>query len=347
MAEDKNAQNGGAGDHASPANPDNQISLGRQAADAEHAAKITGDIPERPRPDAPVAPKMRKPTRKGAMKEVGSTGHDWDGITEYDNPMPRWWLWTFYATIVWGIGYLIAYPAIPLVGSVTQGVLGTNYRKEVAAEIQRFDDANAAIQARLVQVGLDDIPNDPELLNYATNAGGAVFRTWCAQCHGSGAAGARGYPNLLDNDWLWGGSLDDIHLTIQHGIRDPKNGDTRYSEMPRFGTDGMLDRAQIDQVVNHVLSLSDLPHDAAKAADGAAVYADNCSACHMEDGTGDRTQGAPNLADAVWLYGSDAASISRIVTEGPYGVMPAWAGRLSDADVRAVATYVHGLGGGE
>ena len=155
------------------------------------------------------------------------------------------------------------------------------------------------------------------------------------------------YPSLLDNDWLWGGTLDDVYTTVQHGIRDPKDGDTRYSEMPRFGTDDMLDNAQIGQVVNYVLSLSDQPHDAAAAAEGATVYADNCVSCHAEDGTGDRAQGAPNLTDAVWLYGSDPATITRIVHDGPFGVMPAWSGRLSEADIRAVAAYVHSLGGGE
>lgn len=343
MAEDKDKP----GD-AGPQGEDDKISLERQAADSEHAAKIAGDIPPRAEPDAPVAPRQRRKGRHGvAMNEVPSTGHDWDGITEYDNPMPRWWLYTFYACIVWAVLYMFAYPAIPLVKSSTQGLLGTTTRAQVAAEIDRFDQANAAIQSRLASADLGSIAGDPELMNYATNAGGAVFRTWCAQCHGSGAGGARGYPNLLDNDWLWGGSLEDIHTTIQHGIRDPQDGDTRYSEMPRFGRDELLDRTQIDQVVNHVLALSDLPHDAAKAEAGVTVFADNCASCHMEDGTGDRAQGAPNLADAVWLYGDEPETLTRIVTEGPYGVMPSWVARLNEADIRAVATYVHGLGGGE
>ena len=326
------------------------IDQNRAAADAEHAAKLAGDIPPRAAPDQPEAPRHRRKGRHGVKvqaDEVPSTGHEWDGITEYDNPMPRWWLWTFYVTIVWAILYMLAYPAVPLVSSATKGLIGTTTRDNVAAEIARFDQANADIQARLASVDLDQIPQDPELQSYATNAGGALFRTWCAQCHGSGAAGARGYPNLLDNDWLWGGSLQDIHLTLQHGIRDPQDDDTRYSEMPRFGTDGLLDRQQIDQVTHYVLSLADQPHEAGKAGAGAEIFADNCAACHMEDGTGDRSQGAPNLTDAVWLYGSDPAALNRIITEGPYGVMPAWSSRLSEAEIRAVATYVHGLGGGE
>ena len=339
-------------EHTSPKNPDNRIGLERQAADKAHEAQIAANPPE-----GPDGQPLHKPSgmtrvvrdRKGVRKvvEVPSTGHSWDGIEEYDNPLPRWWLWSFYATIVWGVGYLIAYPAIPLIHGATQGVLGETMRSNVAAEIQRFTEANAPIQAKLVETPLDGIAADPELANYSANAGSAIFRTWCAQCHGSGAGGATGYPSLLDNDWLWGGTLDDVYTTVQHGIRDPKDGDTRYSEMPRFGTDDMLDNAQIGQVVNYVLSLSDQPHDAAAAAEGATVYADNCVSCHAEDGTGDRAQGAPNLTDAVWLYGSDPATITRIVHDGPFGVMPAWTGRLSEADIRAVAAYVHSLGGGE
>lgn len=338
-------------DHDSPANPDNQISLERQAADEEHEQKLKGEIPPRSQADQPEAPRAARRTpgrgRPAAQREVPSTGHEWDGITEYDNPMPRWWLWTFYVTIVWAILYMIAYPSLPLMNRSTQGLLGYTQRQEVADEIARFNNANAAIQQQLTEAELTAIPNNPELLSYATNAGGAVFRTWCAQCHGSGAAGSPGYPNLLDNVWLWGGTLEDIHTTIQHGIRDPHDADTRYSEMPRFGTDGMLTNPEIAQVVDYTLSLSGLPHDATRAAAGETIFVDNCSSCHMEDGSGDQAQGAPALNDQVWLYGSDPATITRIVHDGPFGVMPAWSSRLSEADIRSVATYVHGLGGGE
>ncbi|WP_209021290.1 cytochrome-c oxidase, cbb3-type subunit III [Paracoccus ravus] len=338
-------------EHTSPQNPDNRIELERMAADEENKAQILAHPPEGPdgeplhKPGSTRVVRDRKGLRH--VVEVPSTGHSWDGIEEYDNPLPRWWLWTFYATVIWAVGYVIAYPAIPLIGQATQGLLGTNYRSEVAQEIRSFAEANAPIQAKLVETPLDQIAADPELANYTANAGGAIFRTWCAQCHGSGAGGAVGYPSLLDNDWLWGGSLDEIHTTVQHGIRDPKDSETRYSEMPRFGTDELLDNGQIRQIVNHVLALRDKPHDPALASEGATLFADNCSSCHAEDGTGDRAQGAPDLTDAVWLYGSDAATITRIVHDGPYGVMPAWADRLSEADIRAVAAYVHALGGGE
>ncbi|HQY43685.1 MAG TPA: cytochrome-c oxidase, cbb3-type subunit III [Paracoccaceae bacterium] len=277
--------------------------------------------------------------------DPGTTGHSWDGIEEFDNPMPRWWLWTFYATIIWGIAYTIAYPAWPLISGATAGLLGYSTRAEVAADIKRFEDANAPIEAKLVATDLTQIAADPELANYTQNAGGAVFKTWCAQCHGAGAGGAKGFPNLLDNDWLWGGTIEDIHATITHGIRNTTDADARFSQMPAFGE--MLEPADIDAVVNHVLNISGQEHDAALATKGVQVFADNCAACHGDAGTGDRAQGAPNLTDAIWLYGGDAATLTETVTKARYGVMPAWTGRLSEADIRAVAGYVHSLGGGE
>ncbi|WP_149141200.1 cytochrome-c oxidase, cbb3-type subunit III [Gemmobacter caeruleus] len=283
--------------------------------------------------------------------EVATTGHDWDGIQEFDNPMPRWWLWTFYLTIIWSIGYCIAYPAWPLISGATQGLWGTSAagdtRLAVAEEIKRFDDANAPIKAKLVAADLTAIATDPELDGYAKSAGAAVFKTWCAQCHGAGAAGNVGYPNLLDDDWLWGGDMEAIHTTITHGIRNTDDADARYSEMPKFGADGILEPAQIGDVVEYVLQLSKQDHDAAKATAGAQIFADNCSACHAEDGTGDRAQGAPNLTDAVWLYGGDRATLTDSVTNARFGVMPNWNVRLSEDEIRAVAVYVHGLGGGE
>ncbi|GAA6181440.1 cytochrome-c oxidase, cbb3-type subunit III [Shimia sp. NS0008-38b] len=277
--------------------------------------------------------------------DPNTTGHEWDGIEEFDNPMPRWWLWVFYATIVWAIGYSIAYPAWPGISSATAGVLGWSTRANVAADIQAAEDKLAPINAKLEAAELTSIATDAELGPYAVSAGDAVFKTWCAQCHGSGAAGAVGYPNLLDNAWLWGGDVENIYLTIKHGIRNEEDDDARYSEMPAFGD--LLEKEEIDQVVNFVMSLSGEAIDTAQVAAGAVVYEDNCSVCHMEDGTGDREQGAPNLADAIWLYGGDYETIKETVTYSRYGVMPAWSERLSEAQVRAVSAYVHQLGGGE
>lgn len=283
--------------------------------------------------------------------EVPTTGHEWDGIQEFDNPMPRWWLWTFYLCIIWAIGYMVAYPAWPLISGATQGMLGTqaagDTRVAVAEDIKRFDDANAPMKAKLVAADLTALAADPELDSFAKQSGAAVFRTFCAQCHGAGAAGNVGFPNLLDDDWLWGGSIDDIVLTVTHGIRNTSDADARYSQMPAFGTDGLLEPAQIGDVVEYVLKISGQEHDAAKATAGATVFADNCVACHGEQGLGDRTQGAPNLTDAVWLYAGDRATITETVTKARFGVMPNWNARLSEDQIRAVAVYVHSLGGGE
>ena len=275
-----------------------------------------------------------------------TTGHTWDGIKEYNKPLPKWWLWTFYITIIWGIGYTIAYPAWPGLKDSTAGLLGYSTRGEVAAEIEAFEEANAPMNDKLASVELASIGDDAELYGYAVSSGAAVFRTWCAQCHGSGAAGAKGYPNLLDDAWLWGGTMEDIHLTISHGIRNEEDPDARYSEMPKFGE--ILETAEIEQVVNFVMNMSGAePADASQVEAGAVVFEDNCAACHAEDGSGDIYQGAPNLTDAIWLYGGDYDTLMDTVTNSRFGVMPPWTDRLSEAEIRAVSTYVHQLGGGE
>jgi cytochrome c oxidase cbb3-type subunit III len=282
---------------------------------------------------------------QNSKNEPDTTGHEWDGIQEFDNPLPRWWLWTFYATIIWGIGFTILYPAWPMLKGATPGLLGYSSRADVAEDIQRYVDANAGVDTRLASVELSAIADDTELRNYAMNGGKAVFATWCAQCHGAGAAGNKGFPNLIDDDWLWGGTIDDIHTTINNGIRAENNDDTRYSEMPKFGE--FLEPEEIGQLVQFVRLLSNQDNDATKAAAGKELFAENCSACHGDTGKGDRDQGAPNLTDAIWLYGGDSETLTATITNARFGVMPAWAGRLSESQIRQVATYVHNQGGGE
>jgi len=279
--------------------------------------------------------------------DVPTTGHSWDGIEEYDNPMPRWWLYTFYACIVWGIGYTIAYPAWPMVSGATSGLLGYSTRGDLVADLERAQAANAEINDQLVSVALTAIPDDPDLNQYAVNKGAAVFRTFCSQCHGSGAAGvqAAGYPNLLDDDWLWGGTVEEIHTTITHGIRNEDDPDARYSEMPVFGE--ILSPEEIEQVAHYVFAMNGRdPLDADLAALGAETFEYECAACHMEDGSGNTDLGAPALNDAIWLYGGSLDTIIETVTFSRYGVMPPWQPRLTDAEIAAVATYVHQLGGG-
>lgn len=277
--------------------------------------------------------------------DVGTTGHSWDGIEELNNPLPRWWLWIFYATIVWGVLYTIAYPAWPLIDRATGGLLGYSTRAEVAEAIEAHEALNADLAAVLSTTEPGLVPDDAELHGYAVARGAAVYRSHCSQCHGAGAAGTSGYPNLLDDDWLWGGDIEDIALTVRHGIRNVSDPAARWSEMPSFG--GILDDSQITAVVAYVQSLGAEAPEGVGLATGAQVYADSCAGCHGEQGEGMRDLGAPNLADAIWLYGGDADSIEYSVRHSRFGVMPPWGGRLSEADINAVAAYVHALGGGE
>ncbi|TGD67660.1 cytochrome-c oxidase, cbb3-type subunit III [Tabrizicola sp. WMC-M-20] len=289
----------------------------------------------------------KKVTQK--PEDVPTTGHIWDGIEELDNPMPRWWVWVFYATIVWGIGYSIAYPAWPMITKATPGLLGASTRADVVAEIKRFDDANATIKQALVDADLTTVSANPDLMSFAQNAGAAVFRTNCTTCHGSGANGieGKGYPSLLDDDWLWGGDVENIYATIAHGIRNTTHPDARWSQMPAFGADEILERPQVAEVVEYVLQMSGQDHDATLAAAGEVVYLDNCAACHMEDGSGDVTQGAPNLADAIWLYGGSRDAVTYSVVNARFGVMPGWNDKLTEDEIRAVSLYVHSRGGGQ
>jgi cytochrome c oxidase cbb3-type subunit 3 len=259
-------------------------------------------------------------------QEPETTGHSWDGIEEYNNPLPRWWLWTLYATILWAIGYVIAYPAWPLINGATTGLLGYSTRAEVAAEIAAVDAANAGVTADLAAADLSALTPGTPVHDFAVNAGAAVFRAHCSQCHGSGAAGATGYPNLLDDDWLWGGDPGAILTTITHGIRNTTDDDARYSEMPKFGADEMLEPAQIEEVVEYTLQISGQDHDPAMAARGRTIFVDDqtCPTCHGADGRGDRDFGAPNLTDAIWLYGGDRAALTETVANALFGVWPAW-----------------------
>ncbi|MDG1119109.1 MAG: cytochrome-c oxidase, cbb3-type subunit III [Flavimaricola sp.] len=292
-------------------------------------------------------------TKTPEQKEIGTTGHSWDGIEELNNPLPRWWVWILYATIVWGIGYTIAYPAWPMISGATPGLLGYSTRANVAADIAAVEAANAELMDQLATVDLASLPENESLHSFAINGGAAVFRANCSQCHGSGAAGvqASGYPSLLDDDWLWGGTIDEIAYTVTNGIRNEQSPDARWTQMPAFGE--MLSGEEIGQLVAHVQAISGQDHDATLAAAGAPLFLDNCSACHGEAGEGNRDMGAPRLTDAIWLYGGDADTLTETITNARFGVMPAWseewrsAGGLSAAEVNAVAAYVHQLGGGE
>jgi len=278
---------------------------------------------------------------------VDTTGHDWDGIKELNNPLPRWWLWCFYGTIVWGVAYTIAFPAWPLINSATSGVLGYSTRAEVVEQIAAVEAQNAEVSMRLASADLSTLAPDDPAYRYGVAGGASVFLANCSQCHGSGAAGvqAAGYPNLLDDDWLWGGTLDEIAYTVRHGIRNESDPDARWSEMPAFGD--IFEKEEIEASVEYVLSISGQEHDAALAEQGAALFAEQCTACHGDAGEGIRELGAPNLTDAIWLYGGDRETLTETITYSRFGVMPAWGQRLDETQIKAVTLYLHQLGGGE
>jgi len=279
-----------------------------------------------------------------------TTGHEWDGIKELDTPLPRWWLYIFYATIVAAIAFWILMPAWPVGNGFTPGLLHFSDRRNVAADIAALQHARAPMYERLAHASLADLERDPDLQQFARAAGESAFGDHCRTCHGAGGGGQPGYPNLTDDVWLWGGSLADIEHTIRVGVR-AGNPDTRYSMMPAFGRLQMLTPAQIGDTVEYVISLGPaaqrLHPDMTAAARGALVYAQQCVACHGADGAGDRSIGAPSLRDDVWLYGGSRAEIYKQIDLGRGGVMPTWEHRLDAGAIRALAFYVHDLGGGE
>lgn len=282
---------------------------------------------------------------------TATTGHEWDGIKELDTPLPRWWLWIFYATIAWAIVYMVLMPAIPGLPGMsgdsdhTRGLMNNSERVNVAQQLDALHAARAEGFARLEGASIDEIENDPDLLAFVRGAGQAAFGDNCATCHGAGAQGAPAYPNLNDDVWLWGGTYEDIRTTLRVGIRS-EHPDTRWSQMPAYGRDGILSRDEIAAVADYVISLSGETSEGDLTL-GAEIFNMQCVSCHGDDGTGGRFQGAPSLVDHDWLYGGEREQIIASIDRGPFGVMPAWEGRLDDATIDALSAYVYILGGGE
>ncbi len=283
---------------------------------------------------------------KDAVTGTDTTGHEWDGIKELNTPLPKWWLYSYYATIVWALAYFVLYPSWPSLSGHTTGVLGWTMRGEIAEQLEAAKKAQGPMLNRISAASLDDIRKTPDLRNYAMAGGRSAFGVQCAPCHGAGGAGTKGFPNLVDDNWIWGGTLDEIYTTIQYGVRN-SNDKSRLSQMPRFGADGILTAKQVDDVAEYVLSLSRRSTDAAAARRGAAVFAENCVACHLEGGKGNQEMGAPNLAANIWVYGGDKATVVESIRNARQGSMPAWGERLDDATVKMLAVYVHALGGGK
>ena len=261
---------------------------------------------------------------KAAGEKIGGgadTGHVWDkDLREYNNPLPRWWLWLFYITVVFAIGYFVLYPGLGSFGGVKGWTSAGQYESEKAA-------AEAKANAYLAQFASMTVPQlaaDPKAMTTARN----LFQVNCAMCHGSDGGGAKGFPNLTDRVWQWGGDPDTVVQTITAG---------RIAAMPAWGP--VLGPQGVDQAVAYVEQISGQPHDAALAAAGKTVFETNCAACHGVDGKGNPLVGAPNLTDDVWLYGGDQASLQQTLTAGRNGQMPAFGDRLGPERVRLLAAY--------
>ena len=279
---------------------------------------------------------------------TSTVGHEWDGIEELNTPLPRWWLWTFYATIAWAAVYVVLFPAWPMVNSATRGVLEWSSRGDLKAELAAQDAKRAPIAKAIAATSITDLAAKPELLEAAIQGGSAAFKVHCVQCHGAGGAGVVGaYPSLTDDDWLWGGDLAAIETTLTHGIRNPDHSETRFNVMPAFGKDGILDSAAINDLVSLVRVISRQEKPSASSARGAVLFEANCVACHGPDGEGIRELGGPKLTDAVWLYGGSREAIANTIYAPRNGVMPRWNDKLDAVTIKMLSAYVHSLGGGE
>ena len=284
---------------------------------------------------------------KDVVTGTATTGHEWDGIKELDTPMPKWWVYVFLACIVWAVGYCVAYPSVPYGTSYWGGLLGYSSRDRVNGEVAEVVAARAGAMDRIAKLPFAEISADPNLSEVALAAGQITFSNNCQACHGAGGAGRIGYPALAAGAWIWGGTLDDLHTTVMHGIRNG-TADARASQMPRFGQDGILDADQIQRVTDYVWT-GFYGHQDPKldVSAGAEIYAANCAACHGERGGGSREIGAPRLASRVHLYGDAREAIRSQVQAPKSGAMPNWEARLDPATLKSVVLYVHSLGGGE
>jgi cytochrome c oxidase cbb3-type subunit III len=283
---------------------------------------------------------------KDAISGQDTTGHEWDGLKELNTPLPKWWLYTLYATIVFAAVWVVLYPAFPVQGWT--GLTGWTARGALPAQMAAERARQEPMLARLRGVTAEQIAADPELRAYALAGGRVGFANNCAGCHGAGGQGAPGgFPSLADDDWLYGGTFEAIHTTIAHGVRAGESDEERGIAMPAFLTSGMMTQAQINDTAEFVLAFTGRSTNAAAAERGREPYAENCASCHGERGEGNRDMGAPRLNDQIWLYGGDRASVIRSIAYSRAGVMPAWRGRLDPAMVNMITVYVHALGGGE
>lgn len=282
-------------------------------------------------------------TKNTKNVKIETTGHDWDGISEYNIPAPRWWLIVWIICIIWSVIYWFFYPTWPTPKGNSKGSLNWSQQSQLAESQAEIDAKKSVYLDKISKMTAKEIQKDPKLLEFALNGGRAAFKENCAGCHGFGAQGSKGFPNLNDDDWLWGGKLEDIEQTLHYGIRS-SHDKTRASQMPAFGLDKILTKEEINDVAEYALSLSGKSLGNQK---GEKIFAANCVACHGAKGKGDRLVGAPNLSDKIWLYGDEKSDVIFSVTYARAGVMPFWTGRLDENTIKQLALYVHSLGGGE
>ncbi|NKD77467.1 cytochrome-c oxidase, cbb3-type subunit III [Haematospirillum sp. H1815] len=289
---------------------------------------------------------------KDPISGLYTTGHEWDGIAELNTPLPRWWMYVFYTTVIWAVGYWIVYPSFPVGKDFLPGIWEYSSRREVEADLIAAHAAHQKERSAIAAGSVDEIYANPPLRAYAIAGGGVLFKDNCAGCHQSGGAGAVGYPTLADDEWIWGGTLADIQQTLLHGIRYDRDPETRQSQMLAFGD--ILSTDEIKQVAAYV---KDMSNGKVVAGPGQTIYTENCAACHSSDGAnpvsdGNPAMGAPPLGNRVWLYAGPGKEMTmeRLqaqIAKPKHGVMPAWSGRLKDEDIKMLTVYVHSLGGGQ
>jgi cytochrome c oxidase cbb3-type subunit 3 len=262
---------------------------------------------------------------KGEANQGESTGHVWDGdLTELNNPMPRWWLYMFYISIVWGLIYLVVYPGFTTYSGVFNWTSDKEYNEEVADATENY----GPLFSQFSKTSIEELSKNES----AQKMGQRLFVNYCSQCHGSDAGGSRGFPNLTDNDWIWGGSPTAIHQTILNG---------RDAAMPAW--ESVLKPRQIEYLADYIFSLSGREHKATDAQRGKAIFASYCVACHQANAMGNPLLGAPNLADKVWLYGASRNKVTESIAKGRNGHMPANKDFLGEDKVHVLSAYVYGL----
>lgn len=271
-----------------------------------------------------------------------TTGHEWSGLKELNTPVPRILYFFLTLAFLFSVGYWILMPAWPLGGTYTKGLLGIDQRRLVASSLQEAVDERSVWTRKIADQGYDAILADPALMTDVRETGHTLFGSNCAACHGLDAKGGPGFPNLTTSSWLWGGKPEDMFNTIRVGINSA-HPDTHTSQMPAFGRDQMLSRADVFKAASFVFSLS---HPKAKELDpktvdaGKAIFAANCVACHGNDAKGNPELGAPNLTDEFWIYGGDLDTIDTTIWGGRQGHMPTWESRLSELDRKILTLYL-------